>query len=98
MSNSPFSSYKPWTSPTDMPVSRPEYDYTQTDNLPYEAEIVTNRVLAIAELISTLNELKDAQEDIKALRKLVMSLLIEETPATETQDSGPISIDNSDIE
>jgi hypothetical protein len=82
-----------------MPVMRQEpYEYAPVDNLPYEAEIVTNRVLAIAELINTFATLKDAQDDIVALRKLVMSLLIDDPVGTETQDSEPISLDNSDIE
>ena len=92
--STPFSSYRPWTSPVDMPVQRQE----PYEDIPYEAEIVTNRILAIAQLIEVLNDTKDAQGDVVALRKLVMGLLLEDAVEPAKADSEPVDIDNSDIE
>jgi hypothetical protein len=68
------------------------------EDIPYEAEIVTNRILAIAQLIEVLNDTKDAQCDVVALRKLVMGLLLEDAVEPAKADSEPVDIDNSDIE
>ena len=104
MSQAPFSGYRPWTRPTGMPVMRqvdPQDDtYFEEVDSSYvaDAEVVTNRICAIAQLIEAITMTEGAEADVARLRKLAMELLIDPEPEPETPEESPHEIDNGDIE
>lgn len=63
-----------------------------------EADIVTNRVVALAQLIEAFCMTEGSEEDVKVLRKLAMDLLVEPAPVVAVPEESPHAIDNSDVE
>jgi len=108
MSQTPFNNYKPWTSPVDMPVMKPvdpqddSYleDISESISISpaIEADIVTNRIVALAQLIESFCMIEGSEEDVKVLRKLAMDLLVAPDEPAVTPENSPHAIDNSDIE
>lgn len=108
MNQTPFNNYKPWGSPVDMPIMKPvdpqddSYFEDISESIAIspaiEADIVTNRVVAIAQLIEAFCMTEGSEDDVKVLRKLAMDLLVEPSVKSDTEQDNPHDVDNSDIE
>jgi hypothetical protein len=108
MSQTPFNNYQPWTSPVDMPVMKPvdPQDDSYLEDISegiaispaIEADIVTNRIVALAQLIEAFCMTEGSEEDVKVLRRLAMDLLVEPAEPAVSAEESPHVLDNSDIE